>query len=397
MFFKRFKENTPSAERRGSESANSPTPPVLKAIPGGKQGKAPTPLRTAAISSRDSADTVGLVIDAIGGVLAALSRYPIDLPQRNADESADVFGAWQRHATLGIPVSASEGKSAVGVGDRDWTGLIRAVAQQRRDEHHYVDAAIGELREALWACVETVHKAVRVEHTTDTLAEQQMERARHAITRLQTGSIKQEVLGAVHAIESALETRREHHREQYASLATKLDKLGRQLEDARRETTTDQLTGVGNRKLFDVMAPRSIQLFSLGGAPVALLMIDCDKLKMVNDMYGHLAGDAFISNVAKCLSKVFLRQTDVVCRYGGDEFAVILNNTDEKVAQTLGMRLMEQVAEMPAPHPAMEFQVGVSVGIAELSRHEELEQWVERADKALYKAKQSGNVRVCVS
>ena len=349
------------------------------------------------ITGRNADEAISMVLDAVGGVLAVLSRYPLDLPQRPAEESAREMSGWQRHATLGMPVDTAAGGRAVGVSDRDWAGLVRAVSEQRREEHRYVEAAIGELRDALWACVETVHNAVRVENVTDSVAESQMERARHAITRLQTGSIKQEVLGAVSAIESALQTRREHHRDQYTTLATKLDKLGRQLEEARKESTTDPLTGVGNRKLFDVMAPRAIQLSSLGHAPVALLMIDLDKLKMVNDIYGHLAGDAFISGVAKCLSKVFMRQSDVVCRYGGDEFAVILNNTDVKVAQSLAQRLMDQVGEMPPPHGAMEFQVAASVGIAMLADNEELEQWLERADRALYKAKQNGQTRVCVA
>jgi diguanylate cyclase (GGDEF)-like protein len=92
-----------------------------------------------------------------------------------------------------------------------------------------------------------------------------------------------------------------------------------------------------------------------------------------------------------------MRQTDVICRFGGDEFAVILNNTDVKVAQALANRLLDHVAEMTPPHQAMEFQVAVSVGIALLAVDEELEQWVERADKALYKAKQNGQTRVCIA
>jgi diguanylate cyclase (GGDEF)-like protein len=199
------------------------------------------------------------------------------------------------------------------------------------------------------------------------------------------------------AIEGALQTRREQQQEHYVSLATKLDRLGRQLEDARRESTTDPLTGLGNRKLFDVMAQRALQMFSLGRQPVVLLMVDMDKLKMVNDMYGHQSGDVAIQNLGKALSKTFLRQSDVLCRLGGDEFAAVLHNTDWKMAQTLAKRLQEQLAEMPAPHPSMEFSVGASVGVAQLEIHEDVEEWVARADKALYKAKQNGLERVCVA
>jgi len=341
-------------------------------------------------------DGLGLVLDALGGILAALSRYPIDLPDRSGEELSRELTRWRRHATMGCALDERDDAS-VGVSARDWNGVVRTVTEQRRDEHRYVKASINELRDALWACVETVHKAVLVDHATDATTEKQMERAKTALQRMQTGSIKQEVLGAVSAIEGALRTRREQQQEQYASLGLKLERVGQQLEEARRESTTDALTGLGNRKHFNVVASRARQMHSLGRQPVALLMLDIDRLKLVNDMYGHQAGDAAIVNLSKALAATFLRQSDVLCRLGGDEFAVILFNTDWKVAVTLARRLQEQLSLMPAPHPNMEFAIGASVGVAQLEGHEEVADWVARADKALYKAKQHARERVCVA
>jgi diguanylate cyclase len=335
-------------------------------------------------------------MDALGGVLSALSRYPLDLPDRPGEESAREISRWQRHAVMGYAIEEGQ-PSSVGVHERDWDGVVRAVTEQRREEHKYVESSITELRDALWACVETVHNAVKVDHSTDAATEQQMERAKGTLKRMQTGSIKQEVLGAVLAIEGALQTRRQQQQDQYVALATKLDRLGKQLEEARRESSTDPLTGLGNRKLFDLVLPRAMQMFSLGRQPVVLLMIDMDKLKLVNDMYGHQSGDAAIQNLGKALSRTFLRQSDVLCRIGGDEFAAVLHNTDWKMAQTLARRLQEQLSAMPAPHPAMEFSMGASVGVAQLEIHEDVDEWVARADQALYKAKQNGRDRVCVA
>ncbi|QJR34315.1 GGDEF domain-containing protein [Gemmatimonas groenlandica] len=389
MFFKKLvSEPRPSIERSSSNGASGS--PVLKSISGG-----PGTEISVAPTAQSSENALGLVLDALGGVLTALSRYPIDLPDRPAEKSAEEIARWQRHATMGYPLE--EGAGTLGVADRDWDGVVRAVTEQRREEHKYVDSSITELREALWACVETVHNAVKIDHTADASTETQMDRAKNALKRMQTGSIKQEVLGAVLAIEGALQSRRDQQQEQYVSLATKLDRMGKQLEEARKESTTDPLTGIGNRKLFDMMGPRAVQMFALGRQPVVLLMIDLDKLKLVNDMYGHQAGDAAIANLGGALSKVFLRQSDVLCRYGGDEFVAILHNTDWKMAQTLARRLQEQVAAMPAPHPAMEFSIGASVGVAQLEAHEEVDEWIARADKALYKAKQNGRDRVCVA
>ncbi|WP_309671818.1 GGDEF domain-containing protein [Gemmatimonas sp.] len=389
MFFKKLvSEPRPSIERSSSNGASGS--PTRQAIPGNSSTEI-----SVAPASPSSEAGLGLVLDALGGVLTALSRYPIDLPDRPAEKSAEEIARWQRHATMGYPLE--EGAGTLGVTDRDWGGVVRAVTEQRREEHKHVDSSITELREALWACVETVHNAVKIDHTTDASTETQMDRAKNALKRMQTGSIKQEVLGAVLSIEGALQTRRDQQQEQYVSLATKLDRMGKQLEEARKESTTDPLTGIGNRKLFDMMGPRAVQMYALGRQPVVLLMIDLDKLKLVNDMYGHQAGDAAIANLGGALAKVFLRQSDVLCRYGGDEFAAILHNTDWKMAQTLARRLQEQVAAMPAPHPAMEFSIGASVGVAQLEAHEEVDEWIARADKALYKAKQNGRDRVCVA
>jgi len=396
MFFKKHTpEPSPTSERSSSVGASGS--PHLTVVAGGAATAiAPVQRAPSPTSGQDDVG-LGLVLDAIGGVLSALARYPLDLPDRPGEETARDLTAWQRHATLGTSVHEDAEDLSMSVAERDWNGVVLAVTELRREEHRHVTGSINELRDALWACVETVHNAVKVDQVTDVATNDHMDKARNALKRLQPGSIKQEVLGAVTAIEGALQSRREQQADQYTTLASKLDRLGKQLEEARRESTTDALTGLGNRKMFDTMIARAAQMFSMARQPVVLLMIDMDKLKMVNDMYGHQAGDTAIATLATALSKVFLRQSDVLCRYGGDEFAAILHNTDWKMAQTLAGRLQDTLCQLPAPHPAMEFSIGASVGVAQLEPLEDVEEWKARADKALYKAKQNGRERVAIA
>ncbi len=340
---------------------------------------------------------LGLVLDAMGELLAALARYPLDRAKVPATESALELMRWRQHATLGIPLTPDAETSALHVVDRDWDGLVRAVSEVRKDEHQHNTNTVTELRNALWSCVETVHQAVRIDQRSELETQSHMDKARTAMKRLQTGSIKQEVSAAITAIESAMQERRNQQADQFQSLASRLETLGQQLEEARRESTTDALTGVGNRKLFDTMIVRSVHMFSLSRQPVVLLMMDMDRLKMVNDMYGHMAGDAAIATLGTALKQVFLRKSDAICRYGGDEFAVLLNNTEWSQAQALAMRLQEALSALPTPHPAMEFSVGVSVGVAQLQPLEDAEMWKARADAALYKAKHNGFERVVVA
>jgi diguanylate cyclase len=330
-----------------------------------------------------------LVLDALGGVISALARFPVDLPHRAAAETTREITAWQRHATLGQPVGGADEGDSVGIVDRDWKGLVRAVASLQRDEQSSIDTLVSELRAALWTCVSAVHEAVRIDDTAEAKTGTHLALMKKAVSGSQMTNIKNDVLNAVSEIDRTLRERRDEQQRQYKSLATSLDSLGRQLEEAKKESATDPLTGVGNRKHFDLMVNRAAQLFSLSRAPVTLLMIDMNKLKVINDSYGHPVGDKAISSIAHALVLVFLRQSDVVCRYGGDEFAVILMGCDMPVAQTLAKRVVEQVRTLPPPSPLMEFALGVSVGISQLQSGEDVTQWIDRADKAMYQAKKS--------
>ena len=338
-----------------------------------------------------------LVLDALGGVLSALARFPVDLPHRPAATTMKEMTAWQRHSTLGVPVDATEEADSVGIADRDWKALVRAVVELRRDEQSSVDTLVAELRSALWTCVSAVHEAVRIDDTAEVRTGTHLALMKKAVNGSQMTTIKDDVLNAVSEIDRTLKERREEQQRQYKTLATSIDALGRQLEEAKKESATDPLTGVGNRKHFDLMVTRAVQLYSLGRAPVSLLMIDLNKLKVINDSYGHPVGDKAITSVAHALWKVFLRQSDVVCRYGGDEFAVILNGCDTQVAQTLAKRLVEQVRTLPPPSPLMEFALGASVGVAQLQAGESPTEWIDRADRAMYQAKKQATSGVMIA
>lgn len=364
-----------AAEQRPAARTTLPPPPRTPDAPGG--GDPST------------------VLDAIGGVLDGIARHTLDLPHRTADAATDEILAWRRHATLGLPVQADDGTPAVGIEERDWSGLVRAVTDLRRDEKQSTESIVSELRAALWTCVAAVHEAVRIDDTAEARTGSHLALVRRAVHGTPMHAIKDEVLRALQEIDGTLKERREAQQRQYRSLASSLDALGRQLEAARRETETDALTGIGNRRHFDQMSVRALQLFSLTRAPVTLLMIDLDKLKLINDSYGHPAGDSALTTVAQALKLVFLRQSDVISRYGGDEFAVILNNCDVLVARTLAGRLLEMVRALPSP--GMEFALGASIGVAQLEPGEDVAHWIARADRAMYRAKRQATGSVMLA
>lgn len=162
-----------------------------------------------------------------------------------------------------------------------------------------------------------------------------------------------------------------------------------------RAANTDALTGVGNRRHIESAAGPAVAVARAQGKPVCILMVDIDHFKAVNDTYGHQAGDQVLREVANiCLAT--LRQNDVLARWGGEEFAILLCGADATVAKRVAERLLTSVrtAEVPAIEGK---RVTISAGIAQLAEGELLASAQRRADAALYEAKRNGRDQVRVA
>lgn len=158
-----------------------------------------------------------------------------------------------------------------------------------------------------------------------------------------------------------------------------------------RAAKTDLLTGVHNRRWMDEMFPRQLARSERSGQPLALLMVDIDRFKRLNDTYGHLIGDVVLKSTARRLAET-LRPTDFLVRYGGEEFLAMLPGAGEQPALTAAQRLRTAVEQLvfPPAEPGTMLRVTVSIGVAVLAQGESIEQIIERADNALYRAKAAG-------
>lgn len=161
---------------------------------------------------------------------------------------------------------------------------------------------------------------------------------------------------------------------------------------------TDALTGIFNRRYFDNHLPRLMRRCVETGKPLALLVIDVDHFKQINDRFGHAAGDAVLQALAARLLNN-LRPLDFVSRYGGEEFAVVLPETDAPTAHMIAERLLHEVSKtgftLPAPHPAP--IVTISIGGAIMRHDDDPVRLFTRADQAVYAAKQAGRNRIAIT
>lgn len=166
------------------------------------------------------------------------------------------------------------------------------------------------------------------------------------------------------------------------------------LQQAERNAHTDALTGLGNRYWMRTMFEREIGRARQSAKPLCLMMIDVDNFKLFNDHYGHIAGDRVLVAVAEALRE-YLRPTDLIARFGGDEFAALLPDITPDQAQQTGERLREQVAALSPP--SLSTAITVSIGLTGSSEADDIATLVQRADAAMYDAKEQGRNRVAVS
>lgn len=154
------------------------------------------------------------------------------------------------------------------------------------------------------------------------------------------------------------------------------------------QSTIDPLTGLTNRRTLDDVIHNLIEQ----KLPFSIIMLDLDRFKKVNDTFGHAVGDEVLKFLAEQMKRV-TRETDICCRYGGEEFTIILPNTDKQQAYNIAerLRIIMETTDSPCGRP-----VTLSAGISSYPNAKDTRELIECADKAMYKAKNSGRNQVVI-
>ncbi|MBM3678178.1 MAG: GGDEF domain-containing protein [Actinobacteria bacterium] len=344
--------------------------------------------RRQTMSAAQSGTTeLDFAIDALASVLGAMSDAA------TSETGAQRMSGWQRHLLhLAPPPGETDAP-----GRRLWGGARGAAVGWIREEAGARERRGDELHETLWALVKGIAVTLQSEAATDAETAACVERLQDA-SALSPQELQLAVTQAVERLGEILDRRRAEHELTASSLAERIKLLSTDLETARREADLDPLTQLANRGAFDRAFERAVDLQSLGGGAATLVLVDVDRFKTINDQHGHRMGDEALRWVAAELVRAFPRRSDLVARYGGDEFAVLLQNADADDAVRLVTRLIDRLAAPDAAPAALrEVAVSVSVGIAPLGASRAAAGVLEAADRALYRAKSDGRGLVRVA
>ena len=168
-----------------------------------------------------------------------------------------------------------------------------------------------------------------------------------------------------------------------------IEHLKDELNNARKQATVDALTGLKNRRGFDLTLNEAISSVQEGEGNFSLIIVDIDHFKKINDTHGHLIGDKVLIGIARQLFRQ-MRGNDYLSRYGGEEFAILLFNTPITSAFTVAENLRKSIEMLRLKHTKTGQQIGnvtISVGVASYNTGESAEDLIQRCDKALYRAK----------
>ena len=336
-------------------------------------------------------------LESLARVLRCLGRHAFELDQLSEEEIEKEFERWARHVLVGAQIAPDETKKREPSPRRDWGALTQFVNGHRQQEKSYVTRNLQDMRNVLCEFTNIMGRAFVEDQETDQQVTNHLTQLRTATEDGSFQDVKQALLAVVEGISALVDERKERQQQRLEHLGEKLRVVEEELGGARKLMTLDALTQLYNRGALDLQLERTASVSFFSGTSACILMVDVDHFKHVNDTHGHPAGDVVLQQLAKRLVSTFPRKTDFIARYGGEEFCVLLQGAGEELSHRLGERLLEAVRGEEFSYQDITIPVTASIGLAELLPGETVLSWLERADRALYRAKDNGRNQLCLA
>ncbi len=260
----------------------------------------------------------------------------------------------------------------------------------RVDEYTYVRKTFEDFKGILWDFVEQLADDSRFQDVADKDVHSSMKELKEAVESESIDILRTKSREFIDSYVEYTSKRDENRTKRMSSIKKKLETVKKQLVEADKSMRTDHLTGAYNRKSFDENLGEQITLFDLAKGSVTLCILDIDFFKKINDNYGHDVGDFILKECVQLLQSSYGHETDFVARIGGEEFAIILQDHTVQQAVQRAEEVFEKIRKEVFVHDGKELRFTVSMGLAQLQAGESADQWIKRADTALYDSKHTG-------
>ncbi|MDY6943769.1 MAG: diguanylate cyclase [Pseudomonadota bacterium] len=374
-----------------------------------------------------SKDENGLdAMEAAASMLRILGNHAFELEGNDHNTFTDNCERWARHLATGSqpPLENADhqdvgdtNKPMFGPGGanspRNWTDAIQFFRTRRVREQAFVNRRLREQTSLIWDLADTLKAAQKGNATSEKTIDTELNQFGQVVEGGALAQIQTQFSRLADNVRHTLEEQREDFKKQVQTLKSRLQEaerdrdmsrsevqlMNRQLtamrEDLqviRRQLELDPLTQVYNRGAFDQTIRRYIDLALVSGQTLALMMLDVDHFKAINDRYGHLAGDQVLIALGKTLTRAFLRKDDFLARYGGEEFTILLFVSEISDMEKVSQNVLNKVADMEIQR-VPEATITCSIGYTFLNSSDTPDSLIRRADEALYRAKANGRNR----
>ena len=344
----------------------------------------------AGLLANSDADIANGALDTLSSLIRVIGdeSFPLDSDSDPAFFPS-ICGNLARHVENGAAVPAFD-IELKNTGEREWQTVQRFMVERRRHEKKFVTERLGDYREIVNDLVSGFREIGHRDKHSEADVRECLTLMQDAISDDELPRIKTALADTIAKVQEIFAQQKNRYEAELKRLNDRMSNLRRDLVTVREEMKQDALTQAFNRGAFDSALTQCLNMSYLTRQPVCLLMIDLDEFKQVNDSHGHSIGDAVLRAVGGCLARSFIRKNDLIARYGGDEFAVILPDTKVEHVVNIAERFLQQVREVAIESNGKIVSISCSLGCTEVREDDTEETFVDRADKALFEAKAKG-------